>query len=77
MGCLAYGSVPGTLLGPIPWELCAALWGVVLVCVAALAQAQECAARAWAKARLRKPPFHNHSPRSKYPLHGVQRLPLP
>ena len=31
VGLLAVGSIPGTVLGLIPWWLCGALWGVALL----------------------------------------------
>ena len=77
-GLLAFASVPGTLLGLIPWPLCAALWGITVASMVLGELVSERIARAQADARLRKPAFRNYSPRSRCPPpSGVQPLPLP
>ena len=50
-GLLAFASVPGTLLGLIPWPLCATLWGITVASMVLGELVSERIARAQADAR--------------------------
>ena len=76
-GLLAWSSVPGTLLGLIPWPLCVAFWGITVAFIVLADLALEWDVRVQMHARRRKPAFRNYSPRSRYPSSGVKPLPLP